>query len=235
MQPHQQYPYPYAPTTGGSGVYIGPTMPGVGPTPAELKTQSLAYSGYGAKPAAKTGEKSKKRLRTAGGQIWEDSTLDEWPEDDYRVFVGDLGNEVNDDTLYRAFEHYSSLQKARVIRDKVTTKSKGYGFVSLTDPMEFLKCLREMNGTYIGHRPCKIKKSDVKRRDLDERKKRDKDYTMSLIRTQSKGTGKKAKKRAARPENANRDELRAEAKKAAAPPLQRWGDKGGGGRGERKY
>jgi hypothetical protein len=30
----------------------------------------------------------------AGGDIWEDRTLDEWPEGDFRIFCGDIGNEV---------------------------------------------------------------------------------------------------------------------------------------------
>jgi RNA recognition motif-containing protein len=154
----------------------------------------------------------------AGGKVWEDVSLAEWPEDDYRVFVGDLGNEVTDDVLHKAFAHYSSLNKVKVVRDKITTKSKGYGFVSLQDPMEFLKCLKEMNGVYIGNRPCKLKKSNWKQRDLAERKKQGKGYAIDLIVTQAKGTGKAVKKRKARPENANRDELRGKAPKTFHKP-----------------
>ena len=33
--------------------------------------------------------------------------------DDFRIFVGDLGNDVNDDTLARSFARYSSFLKAR--------------------------------------------------------------------------------------------------------------------------
>lgn len=35
----------------------------------------------------------------------------------------------------------------------------GYGFVSFTDPIEGAKALREMDGKYIGNRPCKLRKS----------------------------------------------------------------------------
>merc|ERR1719478_1450697 len=35
----------------------------------------------------------------AAGASWEDQTLHDWPEDDHRIFVGDLGNECNDDLL----------------------------------------------------------------------------------------------------------------------------------------
>ena len=42
-----------------------------------------------------------------------------------RVFVGDLGNEVNDDVLQKSFQKYTSLVKAKVVRDKRTNKTKG--------------------------------------------------------------------------------------------------------------
>ena len=36
---------------------------------------------------------------SACGSTWEDPSLHDWPEDDHRIFVGDLGNECNDDLL----------------------------------------------------------------------------------------------------------------------------------------
>lgn len=54
----------------------------------------------------------------------------EWDPQDYRIFCGDLGNEVSDELLAKAFRKYPSFQKAKVIRDSRTNKSKGYGFVS---------------------------------------------------------------------------------------------------------
>lgn len=68
--------------------------------------------------------------------------------DDFRIFVGDLGNDVNDDTLARAFSKYPTFQKAKVIRERQTKKTKGYGFVSFKDPHDFMQAMREMNGRY---------------------------------------------------------------------------------------
>lgn len=66
--------------------------------------------------------------------------------DDFRIFCGDLGNEVNDDILARAFSRFPSFLKAKVIRDKRTGKTKGYGFVSFKDPSDYVRAMREMNG-----------------------------------------------------------------------------------------
>ena len=65
---------------------------------------------------------------------------------DFRLFCGDLGNEVTDEYLFRAFARYPSVLKAKVVRDKKTKKTKGYGFVSFKDPQDYLKAMREMNG-----------------------------------------------------------------------------------------
>jgi len=63
--------------------------------------------------------------------------------------VGDLGNDVNDDTLARAFSKYSSFMKARVIRDKFTKKTKGFGFVSFKSPQDFMQAMKDMNGEFL--------------------------------------------------------------------------------------
>ena len=49
----------------------------------------------------------------------------DWPENDFRIFVGDLGNEANDDVLTKAFNKYATFQKARIVRDKKSNKTKG--------------------------------------------------------------------------------------------------------------
>lgn len=98
-------------------------------------------------------------VRQGGGQQWTDSTLLEWDPSHFRLFVGNLAGEVTDESLLKAFSKYPSVRKARVIRDKRTTKSKGYGFVSFEDSDEYFRAAREMNGKYIGSHPVQLKKS----------------------------------------------------------------------------
>jgi RNA recognition motif-containing protein len=62
------------------------------------------------------------------------------------LFCGDLGNEVTDESLARAFQKYPSFLKAKVIRDRRTSKTRGYGFVSFKNSEDFIKAMREMNG-----------------------------------------------------------------------------------------
>lgn len=60
------------------------------------------------------GRKRKPAARKAAGEKWFDPTLAEWDDSDFRIFVGDLGNEVNDDILSKAFAKYPSFQKSKV-------------------------------------------------------------------------------------------------------------------------
>lgn len=107
-------------------------------------------------------------IRKAGGEAWIDPTLDDWDEstsvlllpssnhqltmfcsvDDYRIFCGDLGPEVNDELLRRTFDKYPSLVKARVVYDKAAQRSKGYGFVSFKNVDDFILAMREVNGIH---------------------------------------------------------------------------------------
>ncbi|GAB9469262.1 Rna-binding protein [Globisporangium polare] len=123
-------------------------------------------------PGADPQGKQKKLLRLAGGEVWEDQTLADWPDNDFRLFCGDLGNEVSDELLAHSFSQYASFQRAKVVRDKYTHKSRGYGFVSFADPFDCAKALREMNGKYIGNRPVKLTKSKWQDRNIDVAKKK---------------------------------------------------------------
>lgn len=111
-----------------------------------------------ADPTNKT-EAQKTVQRSGGGTSWTDDSLLEWDPAHFRIFVGNLAGEVTDDSLLKAFAKYPSVQKARVIRDKRTTKSKGFGFVSFANGDDYFQAARDMQGKYIGSHPVLIKRA----------------------------------------------------------------------------
>ncbi|XP_075509365.1 uncharacterized protein LOC142545848 [Primulina tabacum] len=131
-------------------------------TPEALESVKAALASSEIEHKADT--KKKAIPRKAAGQAWEDPTLAEWPENDYRLFCGDLGNEVNDDVLSKVFTRLPSFNMARVVRDKRTGKTKGYGFVSFSNPADVVAALKEINGKYVGNRPIKLRKSTWRER-----------------------------------------------------------------------
>uniref|UniRef100_S4RWB8 RNA-binding protein 42 n=1 Tax=Petromyzon marinus TaxID=7757 RepID=S4RWB8_PETMA len=155
---------------------IGPVMPPPAPHEPPIANSESSEE----KPAKKNRpEKVKKILRSAAGITWEDASLMDWDPNDFRIFCGDLGNEVSDDTLARAFSRYPTFLRAKVVRDKRSGKTKGYGFVSFKDPNDFVRAMREMNGVdagkYVGSRPIKLRKSTWRDRNMDIVRKKNKE------------------------------------------------------------
>ncbi|RYQ90926.1 hypothetical protein Ahy_B09g096854 isoform B [Arachis hypogaea] len=154
-------------------------------TPEALESVKAAIASSEAEN--KVEAKKKAVPRKAAGQTWEDPILAEWPEDDYRLFCGDLGNEVNDDVLTKAFSRFPSFNMARVVRDKRTGKTKGYGFVSFASPSDLAAALKEMNGKYVGNRPIKLSKSKWKERTDFEALEKQKSQTHKKPKLPRKG------------------------------------------------
>lgn len=76
---------------------------------------------------------------------------------DYTIFVGDLAADVTDYMLQETFKsHYPSVKGARVVTDRLTGRTKGYGFVKFGDPNEQARAMTEMNGVYCSTRAMRI-------------------------------------------------------------------------------
>ena len=127
-------------------------------------------------------------VRTGGGTSWTDSSLLEWDPAHFRIFVGNLAGEVTDESLLKAFSRWPSAHKAKVIRDKRTTKSKGFGFVSFTDGDDYFQAAREMQGKYIGSHPVLIRRSTTEIKAVNPRDNRN-----NKNRYKGKGKGNGAK------------------------------------------
>ncbi|CDY29263.1 BnaC01g19150D [Brassica napus] len=75
---------------------------------------------------------------------------------EHTVFVGDLAPDVTDYMLTETFKAvYSSVKGAKVVADRTTGRSKGYGFVKFGDESEQIRAMTEMNGQYCSSRPMR--------------------------------------------------------------------------------
>eukprot|EP00898_Chlorokybus_atmophyticus_P004329 jgi/Chlat1/4898/Chrsp31S04911 len=174
----QQAPNRYQSPAQGPGGVSQPLAGGVVPS----NRQPLLADGTKAPKAPKP----KALAREAAGQKWEDATLLEWPENDFRLFCGNLGNEVNDDVLTKAFMKFSAFNKAKVVRDKRTNKTKGYGFVSFADAADMARAIKEMNGKYVGNRPVQLRTSTWQERTDTTKEQKKKKWEDKQKKTQQK-------------------------------------------------
>lgn len=149
-------------------------------------TTELAAPQPGSNGTRKQKTDTHKHLRKAAGKVWNDSSLEQWPDNDFRVFCGDLGNEVTDELLANAFRQYRSFNRAKVVRDSRTGKTKGYGFVSFNRPEDMLAAIKEMNRKYVGNRPIRVIKSKWKDRDINSQKNKSDAGSYKLVPTNAK-------------------------------------------------
>ncbi|CAN6452282.1 unnamed protein product [Victoria cruziana] len=83
---------------------------------------------------------------------------------EFTIFVGDLASDVSDYVLQETFRsHYTSIKGAKVVTDRVTGRSKGYGFVRFGDESEQVRAMTEMNGVFCSTRPMRIGPATTKK------------------------------------------------------------------------
>lgn len=149
---------------------IGGVVPGFVDNAAGLSASTAVASTAGSEGSSSEMNSTSTLKRTAAGGVWKDPSLEEWPSNDHRLFVGDLGPDASDVDLTTAFSKYPSFNMARVVKDKRTAACRGYGFVSFSSAHDMLAAIREMNGKYVGSRPIKLQRSTWQKRNLSKEK-----------------------------------------------------------------
>ena len=73
-----------------------------------------------------------------------------------KLYVGNLAFTVTDDELMQAFTSFGTVASARVVMDRMTGRSKGFGFVEIEDDAMADEAVNKMNGQTIGGRPVRV-------------------------------------------------------------------------------
>ena len=62
------------------------------------------------------------------------------------IYVGNLDFKVDENDLRDVFEDYGTVSSAKVITDKFSGRSKGFGFVEMEEDADGKKAIDELNG-----------------------------------------------------------------------------------------
>ena len=62
------------------------------------------------------------------------------------MYVGNLSYEMSEEKLRSEFAEYGEVQSAKIITDKFTGRSRGFGFVEMTSDGEGKKAMEALNG-----------------------------------------------------------------------------------------
>jgi len=72
------------------------------------------------------------------------------------IYVGGLPYSVTDQELQEAFAPHGTVESAKVITDKYTGDSRGFGFVEMSTQEEAEKAIEALNGTELGGRTLTV-------------------------------------------------------------------------------
>ncbi len=68
------------------------------------------------------------------------------------IYVGNLDYKVNENDLEGIFEEYGKVDSVKIITDKYSGRSKGFGFVVMDDQDEATKAIKDLNGKMLEER-----------------------------------------------------------------------------------
>jgi len=75
------------------------------------------------------------------------------------IYVGNLPYDMDEETLKQAFGQFGGVEKAKIIADHETGRSKGFAFVTMSDWKEGQTAIKELDGSTLGGRPIKVNQS----------------------------------------------------------------------------
>ena len=72
------------------------------------------------------------------------------------IYVSNLSFTVQDEDLKEFFAEYGEVSSAKVIMDKETNRSRGFGFVEMPDEAAGQKAIKELDGAQVDGRPIRV-------------------------------------------------------------------------------
>lgn len=72
------------------------------------------------------------------------------------IYVSNLSFNLSDADLKEAFEAYGTVSTAKVVMDKYTQRSRGFGFVEMDNKTEADQAISELNGTTLDQRAINV-------------------------------------------------------------------------------
>ena len=72
------------------------------------------------------------------------------------IYVGNLSYNMSEDELRDAFGAYGEVSSVKILMDRETGRSRGFGFVEMPNKDEAETAIAQLNGKDVGGRPLRI-------------------------------------------------------------------------------
>ncbi len=79
------------------------------------------------------------------------------------IFVAKLSYDTDEETLRQAFEGYGEVDSVKIIIDRETGRSKGFGFVEMPDETEAYNAINDLNDNELDGRRIVVKKAEERK------------------------------------------------------------------------
>jgi RNA recognition motif-containing protein len=85
-----------------------------------------------------------------------------------KIYAGNLQYAMSEDELQKIFEEYGEVTSVKIITDKYSGRSKGFGFVEMPNDTEAQQAIEQLNGLEIKDRAMTVNQS-IERKEGDDR------------------------------------------------------------------
>ena len=79
------------------------------------------------------------------------------------IYVGNLDFKVSESDLEEVFSAFGTVSSCKIITDKFSGRSKGFGFITMDDQDEASKAIEELNGTALKDREIIVNEAKPKK------------------------------------------------------------------------
>ena len=77
-----------------------------------------------------------------------------------KLFVGNISWNLDDEGLRGHFAAFGNIEECRIITDRETGRSRGFGFITFTEKEDAMKAIEEMNGLQVDGRDLKVNEAN---------------------------------------------------------------------------
>lgn len=73
-----------------------------------------------------------------------------------QIYVGNLNYRMREDSLRELFEQFGEVTSVKIVKDRMTGRSKGFGFIEMTENEEAEKAIEKLNGSEVEGRSIRV-------------------------------------------------------------------------------
>jgi len=75
------------------------------------------------------------------------------------IYIGNINYSLGEDDIQKIFEVMGKVESVKLVMDKKTGKSKGYGFIEMPDKKEAMEAIKTLDGKEVGGRNLRVMKA----------------------------------------------------------------------------